>query len=320
MSGLKNEKVQVACATALAGAVVGYLIGNYRKSAPTSSSKDDYYNQVQEAAAYIKRVVGEERISKCKIGLVLGSGLGDFADDLEDPVIISYNDIPHYPKSTVIGHKGNLVIGHYQGTYVVTMQGRKHYYESCNMKLVTFPIRVFKALGCEALFCTNATGGINKSYDLGDFMLIKDHINMMGNNPCLGPNDERFGTRFHDMSRAYNPEFRTIVKKVAKENNIKLQEGVFLAVTGPSYETPAEIECFRTMGADNVGMSTVPEVIVGTHSGLKCVAISCITNMAAGVIQGATLNHAEVTEIANKKKPAFKKLLGLSIAQLSASM
>lgn len=282
----------------------------------SKESNDQYYKNALEAVNYIKSRAGD-RIDKCKIGLVLGSGLGDFAETLKDAVVISYKDIPHYPASTVAGHKGNLVIGHHNGTYVVTMQGRKHYYESVDNKIVTFPVRVFSLLGCKVLFCTNASGGVNESYKVGDFMIIKDHINFNIPNPCLGPNDERFGTRFHDMSNAYDADYRTLIKNVAKAEKIPVREGVYLACTGPSYETPAEIKTFRGMGADNVGMSTAPEVIVGAHCGMKCIGISCITNMAAGVIKGTKLNHDEVKEVADRKKPEFMRLLGASISALA---
>merc|ERR1719509_533796 len=259
-------------------------------------------------------------MSHCHIGLVLGSGLGDYADELKNAVEIPYNKIPGYPCSTVVGHAGKLVIGHlpnHPEIYVVTMKGRKHYYECLDMDLVTFPIRVFKSLGCEAVFTTNATGGINETFQVGDFMMITDQINMMPN-PCLGPNLAKHGQRFFDMGTAYDPQLQDCLRDAARESKVELKEGVYLAVTGPSYETPAEIRMFRSWGGDAVGMSTAPEIIVARHCGMRCSAISCITNMAAGVIQGHVLNHKEVEEVARRKKPMFKKLLTASIEKIAA--
>jgi len=273
---------------------------------------------ITESSEYILGKVGEQRMSKCLIGLVLGSGLGSYADCLQDTVVMDYRDIPHYPQSTVVGHAGKLVVGHiphHQDTYVMTMKGRKHYYECHDMLLVTFPIRIFKELGLKAVFTTNATGGINEKFSVGDFMIIVDQINTMPN-PCVGPNFFKHGPRFHDMSRAYDPEFRALIKKAAAEENVDIQEGVLLAVTGPSYETPAEIRMFRAWGADAVGMSTAPEIIVGQHCGLRCVGISCITNMAAGVVRGTTLDHKEVEAVAESRKPDFIRLLSASLVKI----
>jgi len=273
---------------------------------------------IKESSDYIAKQVGSKKMSKCCIGLVLGSGLGSFADSLKDTVIMEYKDIPHYPQSTVVGHAGELVVGHLPGRsdiYVMTMKGRKHYYECLDMDLVTFPVRIFKELGLKAMFTTNATGGINESFQVGDFMIIEDHINMMPN-PCLGPNLDMYGPRFHDMSTAYDPEFRALIKKVSEEEKIDVREGVYVALTGPSYETPAEIRMMRKWGGDCVGMSTAPEIIVGVHCGLRCVGVSCITNMAAGVLKGTTLNHKEVQEVAKRRKPAFIRLLSASLIKI----
>jgi len=275
---------------------------------------------VTEASEYISKTVGNERISKCFVGLVLGSGLGSFADCLCDTVVMDYKDIPHYPESTIVGHAGKLIMGHlpeHKDIYVMTMKGRKHYYECMDMVLVTFPVRIFRELGMKALFTTNAAGGINESFDVGDFMVIEDHINMMPN-PCLGPNFGRYGPRFHDMSRAYDSQFRAFIAEAAEEENIDVQKGVYLAVTGPSYETPAEIRMFRNWGADSVGMSTAPEIIVGKHCGLRCVGVTCVTNMAAGVVKDSTLNHKDVEEVAIRRKPMFIRLLSTSLVKIHA--
>jgi len=275
-----------------------------------------------ESSEYIFNRVGELRMSKCSIGLVLGSGLGSFADCLQDSVVMDYKDIPHYPQSTIVGHAGKLIVGHlpeHKDIYVMTMKGRKHYYECTDMKVVTFPIRIFRELGIKAMFTTNAAGGLNESYSPGDFMIIEDHINMMPN-PCLGPNLEKYGPRFHDMSRSYDPEFKALIKKSADEEGIDVRGGVYLAVTGPSYETPAEIRMFRGWGADCVGMSTAPEIIVGVHCGLRCVGVSCVTNMAAGVVKDSTLNHKDVEVVAQKRKPMFIRLLNASLVKIYSAL
>jgi len=275
---------------------------------------------ITEASEYISNNVGKERISKCFIGLVLGSGLGSFADCLRDTVVMDYKDIPHYPESTIVGHEGKLIVGHlpeHKDIYVMTMKGRKHYYECMDMALVTFPVRIFRELGMKALFTTNAAGGLNESFAVGDFMVIEDQINMMPN-PCLGPNFGRYGPRFHDMSRAYDSQFRVFIEEAADEENIDIRRGVYLAVTGPSYETPAEVRMFRNWGADSVGMSTAPEIIVGQHCGLRCVGVTCVTNMAAGVVKNSTLNHKDVEEVARRRKPMFIRLLNASLLKIHA--
>ncbi|WP_047151958.1 purine-nucleoside phosphorylase [Aneurinibacillus tyrosinisolvens] len=243
-----------------------------------------------------------------QIGLILGSGLGVLADEIENPTIIPYHEIPHFPVSTVEGHKGQLVIGTLNGKTVVAMQGRFHYYEGHELDVVTFPVRVMKAMGVEKIIVTNAAGGINEAYAPGDLMLIKDHINLTGRNPLIGPNDESLGARFPDMSAAYCPELREIARRVAGQHGISVQEGVYAGLTGPSYETPAEIRMLRILGGDAVGMSTVPEVIVARHAGMRVLGISCISNMAAGILP-QPLSHAEVMETAEKVKHTFLTLV-----------
>lgn len=243
-----------------------------------------------------------------EIALILGSGLGDMAEEAEDKIVIDYKDIPNFPVSTVQGHKGRLVFGTIRGRKVVFMQGRFHYYEGYGMEEVVFPVWVFKALGVKKLVVTNAAGGVNTDFRPGDLMLIKDHINYTNNNPLIGPNIEKFGPRFPDMSEAYSRELQEIVKACASKNGITMREGTYIFLTGPSYETPAEIKAFRIIGADAVGMSTVPEVVAANHCGIKPVGISCITNMAAGILD-QPLNHREVMETADRVKESFTKLI-----------
>lgn len=243
-----------------------------------------------------------------EIALILGSGLGDMAEEAEDKIAIEYKEIPNFPVSTVQGHKGRLVFGSMKGRKVVFMQGRFHYYEGYKMEEVVFPVWVFNALEVKKLIVTNAAGGVNTSFSPGDLMIIRDHINYTNNNPLIGPNIEAFGPRFPDMSAAYSKELINVVKASAASNGINIQEGTYIYLTGPSYETPAEIRAFRILGADAVGMSTVPEVVVSNHCGIKTVGISCITNMAAGILN-QPLNHREVMETAEKVKENFSKLI-----------
>lgn len=258
----------------------------------------------EQASQYI-----QERINiKPKIGLILGSGLGVLADEIENAVYIPYGEIPGFPQSTVEGHAGRLVIGRLEGKEVIAMQGRFHYYEGYSLDLVTLPVRVMKKLGVEQILVTNAAGGINTRFSPGDLMIINDHINFTGRNPLIGPNDEQMGVRFPDMSQAYDAELRALAKEVAEELGISVQEGVYVGVVGPSYETPAEIRMLRTLGADAVGMSTVPEVIVAVHSGMKVLGISCISNMAAGILD-KPLSHEEVVATAEQVKEKFLKLV-----------
>ncbi|AKG04370.1 purine-nucleoside phosphorylase [Salimicrobium jeotgali] len=255
---------------------------------------------VKEAAAFI-----EGKLDKTPaVGLILGSGLGVLADEITNPVTIPYKDVPHFPESTVSGHKGQLVIGELEGKQVIAMQGRFHYYEGYTMKEVTFPVRVMKSLGISDLFVTNAAGGINESYEPGQLMIIKDHINQMGDNPLIGPNDDSMGVRFPDMSEAYNRTLIETAQNKADALGLKVEQGVYVGNTGPVYETAAEIRMLRTLGGDAVGMSTVPEVIAANHAGLRVLGISCISNMAAGILD-QPLTHDEVIETTARVREDF---------------
>ena len=254
-----------------------------------------------------------------KVALVLGSGLGAFADEFETATKIPYAQIPHFPRSTAIGHAGQLVLGKVDGIAVAGMQGRVHLYEGYSAKQVAFPIRVFARMGVKALIVTNAAGGIDLNYSEGALVALRDHINLQGANPLIGPNDERFGPRFPDMTRAYDPEFRRFAAEAGEKLSLNLRKGVYLALAGPNYETPAEIHAFRTLGADLVGMSTVPEVLAARHSGIRVLGISCVTNMAAG-ITGKTLSAEEVFETGAKVKHQFIGLLRAIIPRIAASL
>ena len=247
-----------------------------------------------------------------QIALVLGSGLGGFADSLTDAVRIPYANIPAFPRSTAIGHAGQMVIGHVMGKAgsvpVAAMQGRVHLYEGYSPQEVTFPIRVFGRMGIRAVILTNAAGGINLSYSQGALVVMRDHINLQGVNPLVGANDDRFGVRFPDMTHAYAREYRAIAREEAAKLGIPQHEGVYAGLLGPSYETPVEIEYLRRIGADLVGMSTVAEVIAARHMGIKVLAISCVTNMAAGILD-QPLSHAEVMETGERVKTTFEALL-----------
>ena len=249
------------------------------------------------------------------VGVVLGSGLGAFASELEDAVEIPYDQIPGWPVSTAIGHAGKLVIGKIGDTVVAVQAGRAHLYEGYNMAQVTFAVRVLGKLGVKSLLLTNAAGGINKEYSQGALVLISDHINLQGANPLLGPNDDSLGPRFPDMSEAYSRDYRAIAKQEAREMGTSLAEGVYAALSGPNYETPAEIRYLRTIGADLVGMSTVPEVLVARHMGIRCLAISCVTNMAAGILD-QEINHEEVLETGAKVRGTLVELLKRVIPRL----
>ena len=244
-----------------------------------------------------------------KLGVILGSGLGAFADSLEKAVSIEYRELPDFPTSSVHGHAGRLVLGYRGNVPVVAMQGRVHFYEGYAPWQVAFPARVLCRLGVKHLTVTNAAGGINKGFKVGDLMAITDHLNLAGFNPLVGPNEDALGPRFPDMSHAYDPAAREVLLGSAKAVGTSLQQGVYVSLSGPSYETPAEIRMLRTLGGDAVGMSTVPEVIVAQHMGVKVTGISCITNLAAG-ISDQKLSHDEVSEVANKVKDTFTKLLG----------
>lgn len=242
-----------------------------------------------------------------EIGLILGSGLGDLADDIENAIRIPYEEIPNFPVSTVKGHAGQLVYGTLAGRKVIALQGRFHYYEGYDLQTVTYPVRVFKELGVSKLVVTNAAGGVNTSFVPGDLMIITDQINLTGENPLIGENIEGHGPRFVDMTETYSQRGQNLLLEIAKDSQLHLQQGVYAWFTGPTYETPAEIRFARTIGADAVGMSTVPEAIVAKHCGMEVFGISCITNLAAGM--QASLNHDEVVDVTTVVKPQFKKLI-----------
>ena len=267
---------------------------------------------INETVKYIQKKIKDY---KPQIGIILGSGLGDFANDFEPVQVISYADIPVFEKSTVIGHKEQLVFASIKGKNTVIMQGRYHFYEGYNISKIVYPIKVMRKLGVEHLIITNAAGSVNKEYKAGDLMLIKDHINLMGVNPLVGENDSTLGDRFPDMSEVYKHELREMAEKQAKEIGLTVHKGVYAAMSGPSYETPAEINMLRVMGADAVGMSTVPEALVANYCGMDVLGISCITNSAAGV-HPSRLSHIEVVETANKVKGLFKELLLKVIEQI----
>ncbi|WP_066294039.1 purine-nucleoside phosphorylase [Bacillus sp. FJAT-29937] len=272
------------------------------------------YQKIQQAAQFLKGKYTQKPL----IGLILGSGLGVLGDEVEDALKIPYNEIPNFPVSTVEGHAGNLVFGLLNGVPVAVMQGRFHYYEGYSFDKVTFPVRVMKELGIEQLIVTNAAGGVNETFSPGDLMLISDHINNMGNNPLIGPNDAQMGVRFPDMSEAYSKELRLLARKIAEKINLSIQEGVYVGNTGPTYETPAEVRMLRTMGGDAVGMSTVPEVIVARHAGMKVLGISCISNMAAGILD-QPLNHEEVIETTEKVKAHFLQYVKEIVAAMGTN-
>jgi purine-nucleoside phosphorylase len=262
------------------------------------------YEQIQETAAYIRTRYPEKPV----LGLILGSGLGPYADTFERRTVIPFSELPHFPRSTVLGHSGNLVLGQAEGVPVAALQGRVHFYEGYPMASVVYPVRVLRELGIQQLIVTNAAGGINAGYRPGDLMLILDHINLMGANPLIGANIDALGLRFPDMSEAYNRAMRDAAVRVAEERKIFLREGIYVGVAGPSYETPAEIRMLRLLGADAVGMSTVPEVIAANHMGITVLGISCITNMAAGILP-QKLTHEEVMITTGQVKETFTSLL-----------
>ena len=271
-----------------------------------------YLQNVDEAVSAIRQRAGAEIPD---VAIVLGSGLGSFAGQLQDAVSIPYAELPHWPASKVIGHEGRLVIGALGGKRVAALSGRAHFYEGHDLRTVTFATRVIGRLGVKALILTNAAGGVNVALKPGMLMVMDDHINLLGSNPLVGPNEDAFGARFPDMSEVYSKRLRGLADTVARAQGLRIGHGVYIAVHGPSYETPAEIRAFRTMGADAVGMSTVREAIVARHMGVEVLGISCITNAAAGVLP-EPLNHAEVMEVAQQVKGAFAALLGGIIAGL----
>jgi purine-nucleoside phosphorylase len=265
---------------------------------------DDQFTLAETAAQSILR----RTPLRPRIGLVLGSGLGGFADSLTDATRIPYAEIPAFPRSTAIGHAGQMVIGKSAAVPVAVMQGRVHLYEGYSAHEVAFPVRVFGRMGIRAVILTNAAGGINLNYQQGALVLIRDHINLQGSNPLIGPNDDRFGVRFPDMTHAYERSYRELAREEAAKQGMTLHEGVYAALLGPSYETPAEIKYLRSIGADLVGMSTALEVIAARHMGIKVLAISCVTNMAAGILD-QPLSHQEVMETGERVKTSFEALL-----------
>lgn len=269
--------------------------------------------ELSEKLKQAKEFIHSVKKTNPKVGVILGSGLGDFIDKMENKTVISYNDIPHFKKVTVQGHGGNLILGTVKGVEVVALQGRFHFYEGHSLNDVVFPLRLLAQLGIDILVLTNAAGGINLTYSPGDLVILTDHINFTGQNPLIGPNDESMGPRFPDMGQAYNRELVQILHTTSKELNIKTQKGVYVGVLGPTYETPAEIKMFRILGGDVVGMSTVPETIVANHIGLKVCGISCVTNMGAGVISDQTLKHEDIKDEALKIMDNFTNLLNHAI-------
>jgi purine-nucleoside phosphorylase len=276
-----------------------------------SEAASEYFDRVVEAAEFLRG----RGFGGGQVGLVLGSGLGAFADQMSESFAIDYAGIPHWPNSRVIGHAGRLVGGTVHGRAVLALSGRVHFYEGHDLRTVTFAVRVLKRLGLDTLILTNAAGGINTKFAQGALMLIDDHINLLGSNPLVGPNDERFGFRFPDMTEVYSTRLRRLAEDAARAIDLPIEHGVYIAVHGPSYETPAEIRAFRTWGADAVGMSTAPEAIVARHMGMEVLGISCITNMAAGVLP-QPLHHDEVMQTAARVRGQFIALLEGIIGRL----
>ena len=272
----------------------------------------DQWQRIMAAAAFIK----ENSALSPRVGVVLGSGLGEFAERVAEKTVIEYADIPHFQKVSVAGHAGHLVLGKVGGVPVAVLQGRYHYYEGHDIGDVVFPVRLLCKLGIAGLLLTNAAGGIGAELRPGDLMIIRDHINLMGINPLRGSNDERLGPRFPDMSAVYDPDFQEIIAAAQKEIGLAAKRGVYLALSGPSYETPAEILMLAALGADAVGMSTVPEAICARHMGVRVAGISCVTNLAAGISK-QPLSHKEVTETAARVKDDFIRLLEIVIPRMA---
>jgi purine-nucleoside phosphorylase len=269
----------------------------------------DEFTRAESAAIVIRMQLSQKsNLGVPEIAIVLGSGLGAFAEELQDSVAIPYGDIPNFPRSTAVGHAGRLVIGKFGDLTVAAMQGRTHLYEGYSSRETAFPVRVLGRLGVKSLVLTNAAGAINAAYRQGALVMLSDHINLQGSNPLNGPNDERFGPRFPDMSEVYSRSYRRLAQEAAGKLGINLQEGVYAGLAGPSFETPAEIRYLRTIGADLVGMSTVPEAIVARHMGMSVLAISCVTNMAAGLSAGE-INHEEVLETGQREGATLLALL-----------
>ncbi len=278
-------------------------------------STDDLFQRADSAAQFLL----SRTMLRPKIGPILGSGLGAFAESLSDFSRVPYSQIPTFPQSTAIGHAGQMVIGNAGSVPVAAMQGRVHLYEGYSAQEIAFPIRVFGRMGIRAVILTNAAGGINLKYKQGALVLIKDHINLQGLNPLVGPNDDRFGPRFPDMSYAYSRKFGKVAQEEAARLGLTLDDGIYAALLGPSYETPAEIRYLRTIGADLVGMSTVAEVIAARQMGIEVLAISCVTNMAAGILDQA-LSHEEVMETGQKVRGQFEALLRAVLPRIAADI
>ena len=272
------------------------------------------YEKYQESTDYIKKKIGS---LSPKIAIILGSGLGVLKDEFEEKIVRKYNEIPNFPVSTVEGHAGELIIGKINGKEIIAMNGRFHYYEGYDLKETTFPERVFKLLGVEKLVITNAAGGVNKGYVAGDFMVINDYLSFFAESVLRGKNLEEFGDRFPDMSETFDKDLSKKLKEVINKHTGRAQEGVYTYMKGPTFETPAEIRALRTLGADAVGMSTVPEAIIAHHCGIKCVGVSCITNMAAGVLD-EKLSYDDVKQTAEKVKIKFKEIVKELIAKIDA--
>jgi purine-nucleoside phosphorylase len=285
------------------------------KGSQVSTKPSAEFVRAEKAARYI---LGKTKL-RPKIALVLGSGLGAFADEFTKAVKIPYAKIPHFPRSTALGHAGQLVLGTVDGVAVAGMQGRVHLYEGYSAKDVAFPIRVFARMGVRAVILTNAAGGIRRNFTQGLLVVLSDHINLQGANPLSGPNDEKFGPRFPDMSTSYDKQFRKIAQEQGSALGIELGEGVYAALAGPNYETPAEIRFLRAIGADLVGMSTVPEVLAARHSGIRVLGISCVTNAAAGVLD-QPLDHNEVLQTAERVKGQFIALLRGILPKIAATL
>jgi purine-nucleoside phosphorylase len=287
----------------------------------TSVQTPSYFDQTNEAAEYLRSRLGS---LTPRVGIVLGSGLGAVAEAVAEPIFVPYEEIPHFPRSTVEGHSGRIVAGLLNGVPVIVMQGRVHFYEGYTPQQVTFPMRVLGRLGLTHVILTNAAGGINDHYHVGDLVLLADHINLLGFNPLIGPNEARFGDgvrsglRFFDMTEAYSVELRALAQQAARAEGAALHEGVYLATSGPSFETPAEIRAFRALGADLVGMSTVPETIVARHMGIRVLGISCVTNLAAG-ISPTQLSHQEVFEAGMRVQDRLAGLLARLLPMIIAS-
>jgi purine-nucleoside phosphorylase len=278
----------------------------------------DEFTRAESAAMVIRMQLSQKpHLGVPEVAIVLGSGLGAFAEELQDSVVIPYGDIPNFPRPTAVGHAGRMVIGKIGDLTIAAMQGRAHQYEGYSSREAAFPVRVFGRLGVKSLVLTNAAGGINSAYAQGALVVLSDHINLQGSNPLNGPNDERFGPRFPGMSQAYSQSYRRLAQDAARELGIDLKEGVYAALSGPSYETPAEIRYLRVIGADLVGMSTVPEVIVARHMGIDVLAISCVTNMAAG-LSPTEINHQEVLETGERVRGTFVALLTAILPRIVA--